>query len=65
MNEKAKRPCPECNSFDVLPILYGLPSAGAIKEYEQGRISLGGCVVGTDDPEWSCQACGHAWRSDR
>ena len=37
------------SKFDAskaIPILYGLPMSGALKEAKAGRIILGGCVLG-------------------
>jgi hypothetical protein len=25
---------------------------------------LGGCLIGTEDPDRYCKGCGHRWRSD-
>lgn len=49
--------CPSCGSPRVAGILYGFPSDSAFQEAEAGRLVLGGCCVGADDPEWHCLEC--------
>ncbi len=39
--------CPLCNKKDLLiPVVYGKPSEEAMKEEEEGKIWLAGCVIG-------------------
>ncbi len=60
--ECAQQPseCPKCGHSPLASILYGLPlfSQGLEKEVKEGRITLGGCCVGKDDPAWECTRCG-------
>jgi hypothetical protein len=28
---------------------------------EAGKITLGGCIVGENDPRWECAKCDHRW----
>ena len=57
-------PCPDCSSRNVVPIVYGLPSADAWEKMEKGEIGIGGCCIFTDEdgnmlnPEWVCKDCG-------
>jgi hypothetical protein len=44
-----------------VPVVYGLPAAEAVSAAERGEIVLGGCVIASDVPEWSCRRCGHRW----
>jgi hypothetical protein len=53
--------CPACSSPEAVPILYGFPSEDAARDAEAGKLVLGGCVVGDDDPQWQCRACGRRW----
>ncbi len=67
--ERVRKPrgCPVCSSGPVARILYGMPafSEGLRRGLEEGRITLGGCVVSDDDPAWECKACGQQiWRKD-
>ena len=48
--------CPNCGSFNRLPILYGLPGPGVPKD-----VVLGGCIITDNDPKWHCEDCGHEW----
>jgi len=52
--------CPECESADVVPIVYGLPAPELFASADRGEVVLGGCVVGFagDDPTHACKACG-------
>lgn len=49
--------CPECHSSDVLPILYGYPSAEAFEAAARGELLIGGSSDG-DHPRWGCRSCG-------
>ena len=52
--------CLACGSPRIARILYGLPAFDEELEelLSQGTVTLGGCVVTGDDPEWECLACG-------
>ena len=54
--------CPDCNSREVVRILYGFPSQEASDAAERGEVALGGCVINDDDPEWRCRVCGRRFR---
>ncbi len=56
--ERRPRKCPACGSTDVVPILYGMPTAALCDQAEAGQIVLGGCVLTADDPAWRCSVCG-------
>jgi len=30
----------------------------AVKGVDEGRVVLGGCCIGVDDPDWCCSECG-------
>lgn len=55
--------CPACGSAEVASILYGLPmyDEELRADLDAGRVVLGGCCVGGDDPVWLCRACKHQW----
>ena len=57
--DDVKRPiCPKCHTANyVRPILYGLVdfTPKLEKELEEGRYSLGGCVV--EEYRWDCTRC--------
>ncbi len=56
-----ERTCLQCGSGRVVPIVYGMPGGALIEAAERGEVVLGGCVVGDDDPEWSCLECWTQW----
>ncbi len=44
--DKNDKTCPVCKKQDkVIPIIYGLPSPGLVKEAKEGKVRLGGCQV--------------------
>ncbi len=49
--------CPNCQSTDVVAILYGLPAPAAFEMVERGERELGGCILSPDAPMWACKAC--------
>ncbi|HIK60001.1 MAG TPA: hypothetical protein EYF98_04845 [Planctomycetes bacterium] len=58
---KAKpRRCTACRSSRIANILYGEPCMDREMErlIEEGRLVLGGCCIGGDDPSWRCVTCG-------
>lgn len=50
--------CENCG-LAMKPIAYGYPGGDMIDAFERGEIVLGGCVVESGMPMWSCPACGH------
>lgn len=49
--------CPLCGSVAVVPICYGYPAHDVFMAFMDGRVDLGGCVVGKADPAWRCHGC--------
>jgi hypothetical protein len=59
-SEEPKR-CPACgDQIEPLPVVFGYPAHETFEEAEAGKIRLGGCVVGPDDPTLACPNC-NAW----
>lgn len=53
-------PCPRCGAADaIVPIAYGYPSPEMIEGANQGKVRLGGCVIGPNVPAWYCSRCAH------
>ncbi len=54
--------CPMCGG-DSAAIMYGLPADmdKLEKELNAGKVTLGGCCVSGDSPEWECNKCGYTW----
>ncbi len=49
--------CPKCNSDNIIPIIYGLPTHELFEDSKAGRVALGGCCQRVDDPLWECGDC--------
>lgn len=58
-----ERECPVCGSAAVARILYGLPQFDGELRYlvAEGTVSLGGCDICEDSPDWYCNHCGYEW----
>jgi hypothetical protein len=54
----ASTTCPVCGGEEVR-IVYGLPGPEVAEAAERGEVALGGCVIGDDDPNLQCRACGN------
>lgn len=54
--ERGARPvCLRCESLEVLPTLYGMPTYDA---WLSGKYAVMGCEISWGDvPEWECQNC--------
>ena len=57
---KKKLICPKCKSENIAEILYGLPAFDdeLEKDLESGKIVLGGCYIGSQNPHFHCNDCG-------
>ena len=58
---RQKPHCPKCESDNVVPIVFGYPNEELLESAARGEVSLGGCCVAADDPEWRCKDCEHEW----
>jgi hypothetical protein len=54
------RACPQCGSIDAVRIVYGYPTIDLFEAEQRGEVSLGGCVVGNESPDYACRSCGAA-----
>ena len=61
MRKKTKPSCPSCKSKKVIPVIYGLPGNELMKEAEEGKVALGGCVINGNESMWHCIECGDEW----
>jgi hypothetical protein len=63
LTELGAQRCPACGSAEVAGIQYGLPlfTAELNADLDAGRVVLGGCCIGGDDPAWVCRECKHHW----
>ncbi|WP_054715223.1 hypothetical protein [Marinifilum fragile] len=53
------RKCIFCGSTRIATYVYGYPSSSILKDVEAGKIAIGGCCLGEDNPRWRCSGCGH------
>ena len=59
-----ERVCPRCGGEDFVPLVMGFPSPELFELAEQGRVVLGGCEVGLQQPDVVCRTCGLEWGSE-
>lgn len=48
MSTAETTPCPQCGSTAHIPVVYGYPGSDLGSAAEQGRLVLGGCVIGPE-----------------
>jgi hypothetical protein len=66
--ELSTRECPRCRQMiRPVPIVYGYPTSETFEAAEAGKVRLGWCMVGDEDPEFACPACDASlpWTSDQ
>ncbi|MEE2939651.1 MAG: DUF6508 domain-containing protein [Planctomycetota bacterium] len=58
--KRRPRRCTACFAPTIATVLHGMPAYDRQMELdiEEGRLVLGGCLIGHDDPAWSCTTCG-------
>lgn len=57
-----KPACPKCGNKDsVVPIIYGVVTKEIAERAEKDEIRVGGYAVGSGNPSWACNSCGHLW----
>lgn len=56
---KKSKKCPNCNSKEVIPIIYGMPGMDLAKKEINGKVKLGGCLVVEGNLNWHCKNCGY------
>jgi hypothetical protein len=56
-------PCSECGSTDAARIVYGLTDLDEKKKrmIDEGKITLGGCMIDKDSQKWVCKDCKHKY----
>lgn len=52
------RVCPDCGGA-LMPIIWGYPGPELMKKAAEGKVLLGGCVVGLNPNNYHCSQCGH------
>ena len=64
MDMASKHKCPACGSRENVRIVYGMPSPDLFEAVQAGTVALGGCIMGEDDPNRVCRACGASFWPD-
>jgi len=59
---RSYKKCPNCNSTNVVPIMYGYPGPEAVADSDKGRVHLGGCIVDIMQPDLYCKDCDCKWQ---
>ena len=49
--------CPNCNSENIIDIIYGYPTDELLEDSKAGRVVLGGCIVEPSNPIFKCNNC--------
>jgi len=58
MAKRTSKKCPTCGKANnVVRILYGIRSPNMFEKHEAGKIKLGGCEIGGNDPQLYCTRC--------
>jgi hypothetical protein len=52
--------CTRCDSTDVVPIFWGMPSPELVEGISTGEVDaiIGGCIVEEPSPTHECRRCG-------
>jgi hypothetical protein len=57
--------CPEYGSKNVVPIIYGYPSAELVQKEKEDKVRLGGCCITPTAPKYACNECNCAWGGEK
>lgn len=57
---KARR-CPECGSFEICPVVHGIPTQAWQKAIEAGKAILSDREEWEGMTKWYCKTCGCDW----
>ena len=52
-----RKHCSKCKSTNIVPIVYGLPSAELQEKINRGEVASGGCLIYGGEPNWKCKDC--------
>jgi hypothetical protein len=54
--EELGEKCPYCKKSDqTVPIIYGFPAPEHMKNVDQEKAVLGGCLLDKNNPQWHCK----------
>ncbi len=57
---KARR-CPECGSFETVPVVHGIPTRAWQKAIDKGKAVLADREEWEGMTKWHCTSCGCDW----
>ena len=61
-NISKKQKCPKCKKYEVLELIYGIPTEEDAKRVRQGLAIPGGFMPKSGPAyKWNCGNCGHVW----
>jgi hypothetical protein len=69
MPRRATYKCPQCDSTEFIPIMYGYPGPTMVELSHDKKVKLGGCaiILGEDGkecmPNRYCSNCEHEWHT--
>ncbi len=59
--DRIEATCPACGSSHTIGIVRDMPGL-ELPELERERwVVLAGSLIGENDPDWHCRACGYEW----
>ena len=61
MQKRATYKYPNCDSRNIVPIIYRMPGWELQEKEMKGKIQLGGCCLEEDSPDRHCDDCEHQW----
>ncbi len=61
MEEVERIQCPECESYKIVPIIYGRPGRELADMSARDLVHLGGCVLPDDKKNMYCNDCKERW----
>jgi len=62
MKQASVKKCTKCSSnVKVVPIEYGYPGPEMWKDYDMGKIKLGGCGIIENAPKFYCNKCEYSF----
>ena len=58
-----KKKCPQCNSSDIISIVYGMPGPELQEQSSREEVKLGGCCIIDNQPNKHCTECEFEWEN--
>ena len=58
---RIKATCPACGAPCVISMMQDMPGLEVAELEREQWVTLAGSLVGENDPDWHCRACGYEW----